>query len=165
MPLERHSARVQTSSERDDWATPVEFYRKLDEEFGFELDVCANKKNAKHSRYFSIEDDAFRSDWLNESGYPAICWMNPPYGRGIPRWMELAFTWSLRGATVVCLVPNRAGAKWWQRWVVGKSDEVRFVDGRLKFDDAGSPATFESAVAVYRPPGLRRFTHYTHMEA
>lgn len=163
MPLESHSARVQTSSDRSDWATPRAFFNSLNNEFDFELDVCASPENAKLDHYITQEMDAFKAPWINQKDYPARCWMNPPYGRQINRWMELAFRWSLRGATVVCLVPNRAGSKWWRQWVLGRADEVRFVDGRLRFDDQDQYAPFESAVVIYRPPDQRKFTLYTHM--
>ena len=31
------------SSTTDEWATPQEFFNGLNQEFGFELDVCAGK--------------------------------------------------------------------------------------------------------------------------
>ena len=39
------------ASERDDWPTPWDFFRKLDLEFDFTLDVCAAPWSAKVWRY------------------------------------------------------------------------------------------------------------------
>lgn len=164
MPLSTHNARVRLSSESEDWATPRDFYQRLDQEFGFTLDVCASADNHKCPRYIDKATDAFKADWAADEPGAVVAWMNPPYGRSLPHWMALAFEWSLRGVTVVCLVPNRVGSRWWTTWVLGKADEVRFVNGRLAFGGASHTATFESAVIVYRPPCRRQFTHYTHID-
>ena len=33
--------------------------------------------------------------------------MNPPYGRNIKHWIKKAYEESVKGATVVCLIPAR----------------------------------------------------------
>ena len=38
---------------RDDWETPPDFFDKLNQEFGFTLDVCAAEPTAKCDRYFT----------------------------------------------------------------------------------------------------------------
>jgi phage N-6-adenine-methyltransferase len=63
------------SSETDMWATPQDFFDKLNAEFNFELDVCATEDNAKCSKYYSPEEDGLQQEWKG------MCWMNPPYGR------------------------------------------------------------------------------------
>lgn len=42
---------VHFSSKTDLWATPQDFFDKLDREFGFTLDVCATDENAKCADY------------------------------------------------------------------------------------------------------------------
>ena len=42
------------SSKEDVWETPKDFFNKLNDEFHFTLDPCANKDNAKCDKYFSI---------------------------------------------------------------------------------------------------------------
>ena len=137
---------MQTSmftSARQDWATPVEFYDKLNIEFNFTIDVCAHENNFKHSRYWSPKDDALSKDWSGE-----ICWMNPPYGSEIGAWMEKAYRESLCGATVVCLVPARTDTKWFHLWVLDKA-EIRFIKGRIRFVGAPARAPFPSIIVVY----------------
>ena len=73
------------SSDSDEWATPQDLFDSLDQEFGFTLDVCADDSNHKVARYFTKEQDGLTQDWQNE-----VCWMNPPYGDGIPKWVEKA---------------------------------------------------------------------------
>lgn len=77
--------------------------------------------------------------------------MNPPYGRQIGRWVEKAYRESLRGATVVCLVPSRTDTAWWHNFC--SRAEIRFVRGRLRFSGAKKNAPFPSAVVIFRPPG------------
>ena len=113
-------------------------------EFGFELDVCASDGNAKRERYFTAADDGLAQEWRG------VCWMNPPYGRTIGRWMQKAFESACDGATVVCLVPARTDTRWWHEWAMF-ADEVRLVRGRLAFGDGRAPAPFPSAVVVFRP--------------
>jgi phage N-6-adenine-methyltransferase len=132
------------SSETDEHATPMEFWRSLDAEFHFTLDVCATKDNAKCDRFFTREDDGLSQEW---SG---VVWMNPPYGKHIGKWMEKARATSLKGWTVVCLVPARTDTNWWHDYAT-KASEIRFVRGRLTFGSAKAPAPFPSAVVIYRP--------------
>lgn len=130
------------SSATDLWATPQDTFDKLNEEFSFTLDVCASLENAKCKSYFTKEDDGLSQDW---SG---VCWMNPPYGREIIKWMEKAYKASLSGTTVVCLVPARTDTKWWHEYAM--KGEYRLLRGRLKFGGHKSPAPFPSAVVVFK---------------
>lgn len=132
------------SSRSDEWATPQEFFDRLDAEFHFDIDVCATPENAKCPRYFTKEQDGLKQEW------EGICWMNPPYGREISRWMKKAYESSQGGATVVCLIPSRTDTKWWHEYVIGHASDVRFVRGRIRFSGK-DPAPFPSAVVVYRP--------------
>lgn len=51
------------SSRSDDWATPVEVFQKLDAEFHFNLDPCADDQNHKCERYFTKEIDGLSKNW------------------------------------------------------------------------------------------------------
>lgn len=132
---------VHTSSATPEWATPQDLFDLLNAEFGFALDVCATRGNAKCDRYFSEADDGLAQEWAG------VCWMNPPYGRAISDWMQKAYESAQAGATVVCLVPARTDTDWW--WDYARHGEVRFLHGRLKFGDAESGAPFPSAVVVF----------------
>lgn len=45
------------SSKTGMWGTPQAFFNKMNEEFHFEVDVCAVAENAKCKRYYSPEED------------------------------------------------------------------------------------------------------------
>jgi len=132
-------------SRRHDWETPQFLFDGLNAEFRFDVDVCSTPENAKCRRFFTEEDDGLQQEWTG------ACWMNPPYGRQIARWVEKAFKSSLDGALVVCLVPARTDTQWWHQYVTRASD-IRFLRGRLKFGGAENSAPFPSAVVVFRPP-------------
>ena len=132
------------TSNTDLWSTPQEFFDKLNEEFAFELDVCADDSNHKVNKYFTKETNGLEQDW-----HPHICWMNPPYGREIKHWVKKAYEESLKGAVVVCLLPARTDTSWWHDYVM-KSNDIRFIRGRLKFGNSQNSAPFPSAVVVFK---------------
>jgi phage N-6-adenine-methyltransferase len=133
------------TSKTANWETPQEFFRQLDAEFGFEIDVCAVFENAKCQRYFFPEIDGLQQEW------EGVCWMNPPYGREIKKWIQKAYESSLKGATVVCLLPARTDTSWWHDYCM--KGEIRFIRGRLKFSGSKNSAPFPSAVVIFRGRG------------
>ena len=134
---------VHFSSASDDWATPQDFFDKMNSEFGpFTLDPCAGKDNAKCKRFFDQKTDGLTQNWA-----PAKVWMNPPYGRGIGFWMKKAYGESLKGAFVVCLVPSRTDTAWWHEYAM--KGKIRFLRGRLKFGGHQNSAPFPSAIVVF----------------
>ena len=135
---------VHWSRTRQDWETPPVLFAELDAEFGFTLDVCASRHNAKCSRFFDEREDGLAQDWCG-----ATCWMNPPYGPFVARWIRKAWEESQRGATVVCLVPARTDTAWWHDFAM--RGEIRFLRGRLRFGGSPNPAPFPSALVIFRP--------------
>ena len=132
---------VHYSSATPEWSTPQDLFDQLNNEFGFELDVCATAENAKCARYFTEADDGLAQSW------EGVCWMNPPYGQVIGDWVRKAWEAGQAGATVVCLVPARVDTGWW--WDYARFGEVRFLRGRLKFGGGDTGAPFPSAVVIF----------------
>lgn len=56
-------SKVLFSSTKEDWATPQDFFDKLNEEFHFDLDPCADAENAKCKEYFTKEENGLLKDW------------------------------------------------------------------------------------------------------
>lgn len=54
---------VMYSSKTDQWATPMDFFRELDQEFHFNLDPCADDQNHKCEKYFTKEENGLQQDW------------------------------------------------------------------------------------------------------
>lgn len=139
--------KVHYSSKSNEWATPQCFYDRLEREFNFTLDPCSDGENAKCERFFTIEDDGLSQSWEGETVF-----MNPPYSREIPKWIEKAYLSSLlEGATVVCLIPSRTDTRYWHDFIFPGADEIRFIKGRLKFGDGSNSAPFPSALVIFRP--------------
>ena len=124
-----------------DWATPQDFFDAQNLIHNFTLDVCANNTNAKCPIYFDKQADGLKQTWVG------TCWMNPPYGREIGKWMQKAYQSAGNGTIVVCLVPARTDTKWWHDYAI--KGQVTFIKGRLKFGGAKNSAPFPSAVIVF----------------
>jgi phage N-6-adenine-methyltransferase len=133
------------TSKTDEWETPQWLFDDWDRAFGFTLDPCATHENAKCEKYFTKAEDGLKQDWSDE-----IVFMNPPFGRKIYHWMKKAYRESLKGATVVCLVPARTDTRWWHTYAMG--GEIKFLRGSLKFGNAKNSAPFPSAIIVFWPP-------------
>lgn len=56
------------SSNTDRWSTPQDFYDKLDAEFHFNLDPCADESNHKCDMWYSPEQDGLKKSWGGVSG-------------------------------------------------------------------------------------------------
>ncbi|PWA11088.1 adenine methyltransferase [Pueribacillus theae] len=134
---------VHFSSRSSDWETPQDFFDELDKEFNFTLDPCASHTNAKCDKYFTKEDNGLLQDWSGETVF-----MNPPYGREIKDWVRKAYEESLKGTTVVCLLPARTDTRWFHDYIYGNA-AIRFIKGRLKFGGAKNSAPFPSMVVIY----------------
>ena len=134
------------SSKTDDWATPQNFFDELDNEFGFQLDPCADDLNHKCKKYYTKECDGLKMDW---GGYRVYC--NPPYGREISKWVAKCFeTNNKYGNLIVALLPARTDTKWFHDYIYKKEGVyIRFVKGRLKFGNSKENAPFPSMVVIW----------------
>lgn len=130
------------SSKTDLWETPQWLFDELDREFDFEIDVCAIPENAKCEKYFTPQMDALKQEWQG------VCWMNPPYGREIGKWIEKAYKSAQNGATVVCLLPARTDTKWFHNYCM--KGQIRFLKGRLKFGGSKNSAPFPSMIVIFK---------------
>lgn len=119
------------SRRSQNWATPEAVYRALDEEFSFTLDPCP------------LRSDGIEGLMLSWAGQRVYC--NPPYGRGVARWLDKA----PEATVAVYLLPARTDTAWWHKYAPLAS-EVRFIRGRLKFGGAQYDAPFPSVVLVFR---------------
>lgn len=136
---------VMFSSATDLWATPQDFFDRLNEEFNFTLDPCATKENAKCKNFFTKEIDGLRQNW---GGHNVFC--NPPYGKELPLWVQKSYEESRKPNTkVVMLIPARTDTRYFHEYIYHKAKEIRFIKGRLKFGDSKNSAPFPSMVVVF----------------
>jgi DNA N-6-adenine-methyltransferase Dam len=121
------------TSLRGDWKTPRALYQALDAEFNFDYDPCPTEPKF----------NGLVREWGNTN------FVNPPYGKEIMKWIQKGYEQNLNGKTVVFLVPSRTDTRWWHDYIM-KSNEIRFIRGRLKFDDQKNSAPFPSAIVVFK---------------
>jgi site-specific DNA-methyltransferase (adenine-specific) len=147
--MNKETQKVIFSSKNTDWETPPEVFNALNDTYNFTLDVCATKENTKCEHYFSPEDDALTKDWGGET-----CFMNPPYGREIGKWVKKAYEESKKpNTTVVCLLPARTDTRWFWDYVMDGDGEITFIKGRIKFMYKGkriAPAPFPSMIVMFK---------------
>lgn len=132
------------SSNSDEWATPQEVFQSLNDEFHFTLDPCATDRNHKCARYYTQEDNGLQKDWGGEC---VFC--NPPYST-IAQWVRKCYLeGTKKNTTVVLLIPSRTDTKYFHNYIYQRS-EIRFLKGRLHFNDSKSSAPFPSMVVIFR---------------
>lgn len=131
----RKQQKVIFSSQRMDWRTPKAVYQVLDSEFHFNFDPCPPNPD--------FDGLAYDFHWGRCN------FVNPPYGRDLPKWIEKGYDEWLCGKTVVFLIPARTDTSWWHDFCM-EATEIRYIRGRLKFDDQKNPAPFPSAIVIFR---------------
>lgn len=134
-----HEASVSDSVE---WYTPAWVFTAL--ATSFTLDPCSPGEGLTHvpaERHLTQADDGLTADW------DGMVWCNPPYGRGIEKWLEKCISHAARGGDAIALVPNRTDTRWWQ-YAASLADGMTLLEGRVKFhrgnkdaEPKGSPGT------------------------
>ena len=105
-------------SKSDKWATPPDFYNKLNEEFHFNYDPCPID-------WEEGDIDGLTSEW----GSSTFC--NPPYSK-VALWIKKAHEESQKGKVVVMLINAITDTKAFHEYIYNKH-EIRFIKGRLCF--------------------------------
>jgi len=137
----------------DDWRTPREFFEAFRTRYDLTIDAAASEANAMLPRYWTKQHDALSLSWRQQDRRARV-WVNPPYGRGIDKWIAKAVEESRDGLTVVLLTFARTDTRWWHDLVLPNATAIWFVRGRLHFtqpDGKTGPAPAPSAVLVFSP--------------
>lgn len=88
-------------------------------------------------------------------GYPKIgggarVFCNPPYGKEIKEWVRKCYEESRKPNTlVVMLIPARTDTTYFHDYIYHKAREIRFVKGRLHFNEAPQGAPFPSMIVIF----------------
>jgi len=131
-------------SKTNSWSTPKKLREELQREFDFnDFDPCPLNDNP--------EFDGKNIDWVGDRIF-----VNPPYSdlkstkkNGIG-WVEKAHNECKKGKLIVLLIPSRTDVTWFHDIILANGYEVRFLKGRLKFGDKGTPAPFPSIIVVMK---------------
>ena len=113
-------------SNKTEYSTPPKIVEPLIKEFNITRDVCASLENYKLPDYWTKKDNALALTWEGN------CWMNPPFGRDLRKWVKKAYSEASNG-TKVCLIPVRSNTKWWSE--VAPKAEIRFINGEVNFNN------------------------------
>jgi phage N-6-adenine-methyltransferase len=133
------------------WSTSQPVFDKLNAEFGFTVDLCADHVNRKCERFIPTSL-TLAIDVL----WDGIGFLNPPYGdvKTMGAFMAKAVrsTRDYMGTVVVALIPTNTNAPWWHDWVM-RASEIRFVRKKLPFvsNDGKKGVPFTGhAIVVFR---------------
>lgn len=164
--MNKHQLRVMMSSKSNEWETPDELFDGLNEVFNFTLDAAAQPENARCDKYYTngnvmcgrhvVTRSGLEHSWKGETVF-----LNPPYGRGIDKWVEKAYYESIDDdKPKVLLIPARTDTKFFSEFCC-YAQEIYFIKGRLSFNNRTlpsykedgshkvSPATFPSVIVVF----------------
>ncbi len=110
-------------SNSDNWATPKEFYEKLDAEFHFDFDPCP-----LNTGEITPDKDGLLIEW------GGCNYINPPYSRGLKEaFVKKAIEESKKGKKCVMLLPVSTSTKLFHDHIQPNAKEIRFVKGRISF--------------------------------
>lgn len=147
---ERIGRAYMPKAKRDDWGTPMWLFEWAQRRWapeGFTLDAAATAENALCEHFFTEEDDA-RAHQL----WTKRVWCNPPYGRGLDKWLKKALYESCyeHCELVVMLLPAKStDTYWWHEYVIPSASQVVWIRGRVHFEGAEHPAPFPSCFVVF----------------
>jgi site-specific DNA-methyltransferase (adenine-specific) len=132
-------SKVHFSSANQDWKTPALTYAGLNAEFDFDFDPCP----------VSPKFDGLAIDWGKRN------FVNPPY-KSLKLWVEKSWLEFKKGKLVVMLIPARTDTIAFHQYCI-KAHEIRFIKGRLCFNDNKKRAPFPSMIVIFKPkPGGER---------
>ena len=122
-----------------EWLTPPDLVKKLG---SFDLDPCTpiNPPFVHAIHNYNIKDNGLIKEWFGR------VYMNPPYGKGMEKWIE-KLKYHNNG---IALIFARTETKCFFNHIWNDADGVLFVKGRIKFYNLegkqlgtpGSPSVF-----------------------
>jgi site-specific DNA-methyltransferase (adenine-specific) len=130
----RFNKEIQGTRESDHYATPIKFYEKLHKEYAFDFDPCPLRSTS----------DGLLLDWIGN------IYINPPYSNILP-FIEKGIAEIRKGnaQTLVYLIPIRSDTKYWHNLIMPLAKEIKFVKGRLNFNESKSPAPFPCVLVIF----------------
>ncbi len=134
---------------QDNYGTPPSLFAQACQKYNIfpTLDVCANSKNAKCSKFITQKEDSLLFQWEE------TFFMNPPYSK-VNQFMKKAYYQHLKyGVDGLCLIYAKTDTKYWHSYIENKA-EIHFIKGRIKFYKDGYPtknsAPYPSVWIIYR---------------
>jgi hypothetical protein len=130
----RFNKKIQGTRNSDDYATPKNFYEILNKEFNFDFGPCPlrSEKNGLVERW---EGNVY---------------VNPPYSN-IEPFLQKGIQELRKNSCnlIVYLLPTRNDVRYWHDIIIPYCKEIRFIKGRLNFNDANKPAPFPCVLVIF----------------
>ena len=133
---------------KDNWATPKDFYDKLNAEFNFDFDPCPFNDGE-----ITPDKDGLLIEW-GKSNY-----INPPYSRKLKEaFVKRAIEESKKGKLCVMLLPVSTSTVLFHDFIQPNAKEIRLVRGRISFEGVntfgvqvgkGSAPMHDSMIVVF----------------
>jgi hypothetical protein len=118
----------------DNWKTPEDFYKKLNEKYNFDFDPCP----------LNSTFDGLSCEWGKSN------FVNPPYSRKLKELFILkAIEESKKGKRVVMLLPVSTSTKIFHDHIIPNCKNLEFIKGRLKFNNSKGSGTFDSMLVIF----------------
>jgi phage N-6-adenine-methyltransferase len=128
------------TAERDEWQTPQELFNKLNSQYEFFLDCCANSNNSKCPK-FCIN---FLECGLKWQGPKLTCWINPPFSKA---YVMLEHFFKVVKKGVGIYRSDNLETKLWQEVILSNCDWVFFPNKRIAYEGMdGKGCRFPSAL-------------------
>jgi len=130
----RFNKDIQGTRDSDNYATPKAFYDGINKEFNFNFDPCPLKATV----------NGLNLSWIGN------IFINPPYSN-IKPFIEKGIAELKNGNAekLVYLLPVRSDVKYWHELILKKASEIRFIKGRLNFNEAKTPAPFPTVLVIF----------------
>lgn len=136
------------------WTTPAFYLERVRWIGSIKLDPCGNgESNVGAWLEFRGEvRDGLELPW---SPHPekGLVYVNPPYGRELPKWAAKMAEEAGNGCEIIALLPARVDTTWMHDHVFGSADAGLFHRGRIQFDNppptGASSSTFPNFTAYW----------------
>jgi len=123
--------------DRDEWETPKELFDKLNKQYHFEFDCCANKGNSK-TKYLTTDFESY------ELLLHQPVWMNPPFSKAKEMFEHFFKVVDSGVAIYRC---DNLETKIWQDIILPNCDWIFIPKGRVVYEGMnGSGSRFPSAL-------------------
>jgi len=147
----------QSVNTKSNWRTPPHIFEYWNDRYHFTLDAAADEHNHLHHNYLDEKYDALTNRWPTNDmvDWPRfygrqVAWCNPPYGKGIDRWISAFIREWTNGYTILALLPAATDTQWWQE-VMRSASRIYLLDYRISFinPDTGLPVNGNPTASAF----------------
>jgi len=131
------------SSLRQDGKTPTDLYEQLNQEFNFDFDPCP-----PNADFNGLEIEWKKSNFVNPPYDQQKLWVKKAYEQS-KRYYRQRFTVIMKNKICVLLLPARTDTKLFHEIILPYAKEIRFIKGRLKFQQYKNSAPFPSMIVIF----------------